>query len=80
MIDACDLMMVMIFGGIALCGVLFRAQYRDWRQQTKAEREKRIRVRQLFEYHWALRTHAPIAPNSLGDKGAGRGFIWPTGS
>ena len=40
-----NLMMVMILGGIALCGAYFRAQFMDWRTQQTAEVDKKIRVR-----------------------------------
>ena len=48
MMDVDDLMMVMISGGIALCGAYIRAQYMDWRNQQSAEVEKTSRVRPLY--------------------------------
>jgi len=45
MISAYNLMMVMIFGGVALCGAYFRARYMDWRNQQTAEVERKLRVR-----------------------------------
>jgi hypothetical protein len=48
MMDVDDLMMVMILGGIALCGAYFRAQYMDWRNQQTAEVQKTIRLRLLY--------------------------------
>jgi hypothetical protein len=48
MISAYNLMMVVIFSGIALCGAYFRAQYRDWRNQQTAEVERKLRVRLLY--------------------------------
>ena len=43
-----NLMMLMILGGIALCGAYFRGQYTDWRNQQTAEVEKKIRGRLLY--------------------------------
>jgi len=43
-----NLMMLMILGGIALCGAYFRGQYMDWRNQQTAAVEKKIRVRLLY--------------------------------
>ncbi len=43
-----NLMMVMILGGIALCGAYFRAQFMDWRTQQTDEVDKKIRVRLLY--------------------------------
>jgi mannose-1-phosphate guanylyltransferase len=51
--DAGHVMMVMIVGGIALCGIHFRAQYTDWRRRQTAELERVIRVRELYRDHWA---------------------------
>jgi hypothetical protein len=48
MISAYNLMMVMIFSGIALCGAYFRAQYMDWCNQQTAEVERKLRVRLLY--------------------------------
>jgi hypothetical protein len=45
-----NLMMLMILGGIALCGAYFRGQYMDWRNQQTAEFERKIRVRLLNAY------------------------------
>ena len=43
-----NLMMLMIWGGIALCGAYFRAQYVNWRNQQTTGIEKKIRVRLLY--------------------------------
>jgi hypothetical protein len=49
MMDAGHLMMVMILGGFALCGVHFRAQYTDWRNQQTADCVRNTRVRKLYQ-------------------------------
>lgn len=46
--NADNLMMVMILGGITLCGAYFRAQYLDWRNRQTAEAERKNRVRLLY--------------------------------
>ena len=38
-----NLMMFMIWGGIALCGAYFRGQYMDWRNQQTTGVKQRIR-------------------------------------
>jgi hypothetical protein len=55
--DASHLMMAMIVSGIALCGVYFRAQYKDWRRRQAAEFEENLRLRKLYRDHWALSGH-----------------------
>jgi hypothetical protein len=48
MINADDLMMIMIFSGIALCGAYFHSQFMNWRRQHTAEAETDVRDRLLY--------------------------------
>jgi hypothetical protein len=43
-----NLMIVIIFGGIAVCGAYFRAQYLDWRNRQTAKIIERAKVRLLY--------------------------------
>jgi hypothetical protein len=62
MINAYNLMMVMIFSGIALCGAYFRAQYRDWRSQQTAEVERKLRVRLLYRDELSRPQESVVVP------------------
>lgn len=62
MINADNLLMVMILGGIALCGAYFRGQYMDWRSQQTAEAEKKIRVRLLYRDELSHSQESVVAP------------------
>jgi hypothetical protein len=57
-----NLMMVMILGGITLCGAHFRAQYMDWRNQQIAEVEKKIRVRLLYRNELSRPQESVVVP------------------
>jgi hypothetical protein len=43
MINADTFLMIIIVAGFALCGVYFRAQYRDWRRQRAADDKEKAR-------------------------------------
>jgi hypothetical protein len=62
MISANNLMIVMIFSGIALCGAYFRAQYMDWCDQQTAEIEKRLRVRLLYRDELSRPQESAVVP------------------
>ena len=49
MINADSFMMFIVFGGLALCGAYFRAQYIDWRRQQTADVKPKLRGRLLYQ-------------------------------
>jgi hypothetical protein len=65
MITAYNLMMVMIFSGIALCGAYFRARYMEWRDQQTAEVEKQLRVRLLYRDESSRPQESVVGPGGV---------------
>ena len=61
--NAGDLIMVMILGGIALCGAYFRGQFMDWRNQQTAEVEKKMRVRLLYRDEFSRPQESVVVPD-----------------
>jgi len=59
MMNADSLMMTIILGGIALCGVYFRAQFMNWRKQHTAEKKNEIQGRLLHALPPQERTVVP---------------------
>jgi hypothetical protein len=62
MMNASDLIMVMILGGFALCGAYFRAQYMDWRNQQTVEVGRTIRLRLLYRDQLSRSQESIVAP------------------
>jgi hypothetical protein len=62
MMNVDNFMMVMILGGIALCGAYFRSQYMDWRNQQTAEAEKEIQLRLLYQDELPRPRESNVAP------------------
>jgi hypothetical protein len=62
MISAYNLMMAMIFSGIALCGAYFRSRYMDWCNQQTAEVERKLRVRLLYRDELSRPQESVVVP------------------
>jgi hypothetical protein len=62
MMNIDNFMIVMILGGIALCGAYFRSLYMDWRSQQTAEAEKKIQVRLLYQDELSRPQESVVAP------------------